>query len=202
VLLDLSTPPELEEGGTPDFSRFGADQYVFEYPGNIATFKIDESAENAATRMFTMGKIDDISGDSSQPYSAASATELLNNMNGKSWPLLDQSEAVDGVSDEQELYSYAQDYLYESLPPISEFSISVNGSLSPIVGSYKPGDWCSIIVDDQFVRERLASDSEPRDDILVRKIAGYSVTVPDSPHYPEEVSLDLITDWKMESNGN
>ena len=202
VLLDLSTPPVLEEGGAPDYSRFGADEYVFEYPGNISDFRIEESAENAATRMFTIGKIDDISGDASQPYSAASATELLNNQSGKSWPLLDQSESVDGVLDEQELYLYAQDYLYESLPPISEFSIAVNGSLSPIVGSYKPGDWCSIIIDDQFVRERLASDSEPRDDIIIRKIAGYSVSVPDSPHYPEEVSLDLITDWKMESNGN
>jgi hypothetical protein len=202
VLLDLSGPPEAEEGGLPDVSRFGADSVVFEYPGNISTFTVEESAENAATRMFTMGKIDDISGDSSQPYSAASATQLLNNLNGKSWPLLDQAEAIDGVSDEQELYSYAQDYLYESLPPISEFSLTVNGSLSPVVGSYKPGDFCSIIVNDEFVRERLASDSEPRDDIIIRKIVGYSVSVPNSPHYPEDVSLELITDWKVEDNGN
>jgi hypothetical protein len=202
VLLDLSGFPEAEEGGLPDVSRFGADSVVFEYPGNISTFTVDESAENAATRMFTMGKIDDISGDSSQPYSAASATELLNNLNGKSWPLLDQAESVDGVSDEQELYSYAQDYLYESLPPISEFSLTVNGSIFPVVGSYKPGDFCSIIVNDEFVRERLASDSEPRDDIIIRKIVGYSVSVPNSPHYPEDVSLELITDWKVEDNGN
>ena len=202
VLLDLSGPPELEEGGLPDISRFGANQFVFEYPGNISKFTVDESAENAATRMFTMGKIDDISGDSSQPYSADSATQLLNNLNGRSWPLLDQAESVDGVSSEQELYSYAKDYLYESLPPISEFSLSVNGSLSPVVGSYKPGDFCSIIVNDEFVRERLASDSEPRSDIIIRKIVSYSVTVPDSPHYPEDVSLELITDWKVEDSGN
>lgn len=202
VLLDLSGPAELEEGGLPDVARFGADKVVFEYPGNISTFTVDESAENAATRMFTMGKIDDLSGDASQPYSAASATQLLSNPNGKSWPLLDQAESVDGVSDEQELYSYAQDYLYESLPPISEFSLTVNGSLSPVVGSYKPGDFCSIIVNDEFVRQRLASDSEPRDDIIIRKIVSYSVNVPDSPHYPEDVSLELITDWKVEENGN
>ena len=202
VLMDISILEPPEEGGLPDISRFGADQYVFEYPGNISSFSIDESAENAATRMFTIGKIDDISGEASQPYAAASAPDLLSNTKGKSWPLLDQTESVDGVADELELFFYAQDYLFDSLPPISEFQVSVNGSISPVVGSYFPGDWCSIIVDDQFVRERLASDSEPRDDILIRKIAGYTVTVPDSPHYPESVSLELVNDWKAESNGN
>jgi hypothetical protein len=200
--MDISVPEPPEEGGLPDISRFGAEQYVFEYPGNISTFSIEESAENAATRMFTVGKIDDISGEASQPYAAASAPELLNNTKGKSWPILDQVETVDGVANELELYFYAQDYLFDSLPPISEFEVTVNGSLPPIVVSYFPGDWCSIIVDDQFIRERLASDSEPRDDILIRKIAGYSVSVPDSPHYPESVTLELINDWKAESNGN
>jgi hypothetical protein len=152
--------------------------------------------------MFTIGKIDDISGDSSQPYAAASAPELLSNPNGKSWPILDEVETVDGVSDERELYQYAKDYLYESLPPISDFQLTVNGSIAPYVGTYKPGDFCSIIVDDQFVRERLASDSEPRDDILIRKIVGYKVKVPNSPHYPEVVDLELIVDWKAEDNGN
>jgi hypothetical protein len=202
VLLDLSYAAELEEGGIADIARFGADEYVFEYPGNIFSFEIEESAEEAATRMFTIGKIDDISGDSSQPYAAASAPELLSNPLGKSWPILDETETVDGVSDEAQLYQYAKDYLYESLPPISDFKLEVNGSLSPYVGTYSPGDFCSIIVDDQFVRERLASDAEPRDDILIRKIAGYKVKVPNSPHYPERVELDLIIDWKAEDNGN
>lgn len=198
VLVNTSNLEPLEEGGIADASRFGADQYVFEYPGNISTFSIDESAENSATRMFTIGKIDDISGDASQPYAAASATELLSNPKGRSWPLLDEVETVDGVANELELYFYAKDYLFDSIPPISEFDLSINGSLPPVVGSYVPGDFCSIIIDDQFVRERLASDSEPRDDILIRKIVGYSVTVPNSPHYPESVTLELITDWKAE----
>jgi len=202
VILDINLPIDLEEGGLADIARFGADQYVFEYPGNISTFSIEESAQDSATRMFTIGKIDDISGDSSQPYAAASAPELLSNPNGKSWPILDEVETVDGVSDERELYQYAKDYLYESLPPISDFQLTVNGSIAPYVGTYKPGDFCSIIVDDQFVRERLASDSEPRDDILIRKIVGYKVKVPNSPHYPEVVDLELIVDWKAEDNGN
>jgi hypothetical protein len=200
--LDIDNPVEVEEGGVPDITRFGADQIVFEYPGNISSFSINESAEDSATRMFTTGKIGDISGDASQPYAAASAKDLLNNPNGKSWPILDQVESIDGVSDEDELYSYAQDYLYESRPPISEFDLEINGSLTPTVGSYYPGDWCSIIVNDEFVRLRLASDQEPRDDILIRKIVAYEVNVPDSPHFPEKVKLELINDWKVEQGGN
>jgi hypothetical protein len=182
--------------------ELGANQLVFEYPGNISTFSVEESAEDAATRFFVVGNIEDLSDAASQPYAGASATDLLDNKSGKSWPLLDQVETLDKVEDELTLYLYAQDYLYESRPPIGKYSITVNGSLAPIVGSYYPGDWCSIIIDDEFVRQRLANDQEPRDDILIRKIGSYTVNVPDSPTFPESVQLELITDWKVDRSGN
>jgi hypothetical protein len=182
--------------------ELGANQLVFEYPGNISTFSVEESAEDAATRFFVVGNIEDLSDAASQPYAGASATDLLDNKSGKSWPLLDQVETLDKVEDELTLYLYAQDYLFESRPPIGKYSITVNGSLAPIVGSYYPGDWCSIIIDDEFVRQRLANDQEPRDDILIRKIGSYTVNVPDSPTFPESVQLELITDWKVDRSGN
>jgi len=182
--------------------ELGANLLVFEYPGNISTFSVEESAEDAATRFFVVGNIEDLSDAASQPYAGASATDLLDNKSGKSWPLLDQVETLDKVEDELTLYLYAQDYLFESRPPIGKYSITVNGSLAPIVGSYYPGDWCSIIIDDEFVRQRLANDQEPRDDILIRKIGSYTVNVPDSPTFPESVQLELITDWKVDRSGN
>jgi hypothetical protein len=100
------------------------------------------------------------------------------------------------------LYDYSKDFLYESRPPIGEFSITVNGSIAPVVGSYFPGDWCSLILDDDFVRQRLANDQEPRDDVIVRKISSFTVNVPDSPTYPEEVELILIPDWKVDQRGD
>jgi hypothetical protein len=178
--------------------ELGADQIVFEYPGNISTFSVEESAEDAATRFFVVGNIEDLSDAASQPYAGASAKDLLNNTSGRSWPLLDQVETLDKVQDEITLYNYAEDYLYESRPPIGKYSITVNGSLAPIIGSYFPGDWCSIIIDDDYVRERLANDQEPRDDLLIRKINSYTVSVPDSPTFPESVQLELITDWKVD----
>lgn len=181
--------------------ELGADNLMFIYPGNILTFSIDESAEDAATRFFVVGNIEDLTDDASQPYAGASAKDMLNNKEGKSWPLLDQVEKLDSVEDEETLYNYALDYLNESRPPIGSYSITVNGSLSPIVGSYYPGDWCTFSADDEFVLQRLASDQEPLDDRIYRKINSIKVNVPDSPTFPETVELELITDWKTQRDG-
>jgi hypothetical protein len=174
-------------------SVLGADQYVFEYPGNIIEFKIDESAEESATRMWVGGNNDGLDGEASQPYAAASSLDLL----GAGWPILDQIESSSNdQAGEAMLYDYAEEYLLEARPPEMTFSIDVNGSLSPVVGDYLPGDWCTIIIDDDFVRMRIGSDLEPRSDVIVRKIVGYSVSVPDSPTFPEQVTLELISEFK------
>lgn len=202
TLLNIENPNELEDGfDFSDEERLGYNEIVFEYPGSISTFTVEESAEDSATRFFASGNISDLNDAASQPYAAAVDNELLNNLNGPSWPLLDQVESIDSTGDEQSLYLYAQEFLFESKPPIGDISITVNGSLTPAVGSYLPGDWCSLIIDDPFVLARLADDQEPRDDILVRKINSFKVTVPNNPAFPETVDIELITDWKVDSTG-
>lgn len=172
-------------------SQLGADQIIFEYPGNISTFSIKESAEDAATRMFVVGDQSELQGEASQPYSAAALTDYL----AAGWPLLDGNEAYKGLggADEAVLYTVADMYLMESTPPIMDFSLSINGSLSPLVGTYAPGDWCSILVDDDYVRMRLESDDEPRNDVLLRKILKIEVSIPDAATIPEEVSVELLS---------
>ena len=201
ALIPDDTPEPTDDDFPRSIEYFNAERLVFEYPGNISTFSVDESAENAATRMFVVGNDSELGTDAFQPYAGASALDLLDNKSGLSWPLLDQTETLSDVSDSETLYNFAVDYLYESRPPIGEFKISVNGSLDPQVGSYYPGDWCSIIIDDEFVRQRLESDQEPRDDIIIRKINSYKVSVPDSPHLPEKVDLELVPDWKVDRRG-
>jgi hypothetical protein len=203
VLLNIENPNPVEDTSADltDAERLGYNQIVFEYPGSISTFTVEESAEDAATRFFVEGNITDLSDEASQPYAVASDISLLNNPFGKSWPLLDQVEVINNTADEDVLYEYAKEYLYESKPPMGEFSLTVNGSLTPVIGSYSPGDWCSLIIDDPFVLARLADDQEPRDDIIVRKIASYKVSVPDNPAFPETVNLELITDWKVDTAG-
>ena len=86
VLIPIDFPNPPDPGQVSDPSRFGADQYVFEYPGNILDATLDENSEDASTRFFVVGNIPDLGEDASQPYAVASATDLLQ----QGWPLLDQ----------------------------------------------------------------------------------------------------------------
>jgi hypothetical protein len=200
----ISMEPEnlpSSEDGIYSPEELGADQIVFEFPGNISTFSVEESAESSATRFFVVGQIADLGDEASQPYAGTSAKDLLDNKKGRSWPLIDQTERIDEIEDELALYDYAKDFLFEARPPIGVYTVTVNGSISPTVGSYEPGEWCSLIIDDEFVRQRFESGVEPRKDILIRKIESFSVNVTDSTVIPEVVELRLITDWKVDNDG-
>lgn len=197
VFLPINLPDPPPPGEVAPLSRYGADQIVFEYPGNIERVSMSESAENSATRFFVVGNIGDLGADISQPYAVATDTELLD----AGWPILDMQESKNDIYDEQTLYSYAQRHLAEFRPPVTDIDVIVNGSLDPVVGSYAPGDWCALIIDDAFVRLRMLSDLEPRDNILVRKIEGFEVSVPDGTPFPEEVKLQLIPEWEVDKVG-
>ena len=211
VVLPINFPDPPPAGEASPITRFGAQNLVFEYPGNIMDASLDESAEDAATRFFVVGNDGDLGQDASQPYSVASATDLL----ADGWPLLDHEETMSSATaakitnsndpaniyNEDTLYSYAQRYLSEFRPPVSDLKLSVNGSLSPKIGTYAPGDWCCLIFNDDFIKLRLASNLEPRSDLLVRKIESYKVAVPDNPSFPEKVELNLITEWEVDKIG-
>jgi hypothetical protein len=195
IPIDFPNPPDPGDVSPP--SRYGADELVFEYPGSIIDVTMEESAEDAATRFFVVGNIPDLGDDASQPYAVAAATDLLQ----AGWPLLDAEETRNDESEESALYAHAERYLAEMRPPISDIKIRANGSLSPKIGEYVPGDWCSIIIEDEFIRMRLASDLEVRDTVIVRKIDGFRVTVPDSPSFGEEVELTLVTEPEVDKVG-
>ena len=205
VLIPIDTlaanPPE--PGQPASVQAFGADEYVFEFPGNISDIQLEESAENSATRFFMVGSLEGGGSDPSQPYAVASAKDLLypNTRGQRAWPLLDDDANDNNIYDETTLYSYAERYLKESRPPEGQISVTVNGSVEPIVGTYLPGDWCSLVINDAFFQLRLSSDLEPRSDVLVRKIESYSVSVPDSVTFPEKVTLNLLADWQVDRIG-
>jgi len=190
--------PTLAAGEVATPADFGADALVFEYPGSISSATMEESAETAATRFWVIGDIGDLGAEASQPYAAATAYDLLD----AGWPILEEVESQKDVGDEETLSYFADTYLNESRPPLSNIEIQVNGSMEPKIGSYSPGDWCVIVLNDEFVNLRLASDLEPRDTVLIRKIDGFSVSVPDSPAFPETVSLVLVTEPGVDKRGS
>jgi hypothetical protein len=192
---------QIPPGTTVPPYVLGADKLVFEHPGNILDLTLEESAEDAATRMWVRGNVSDVGADTSQPYVAVVATDMLE----QGWPILDQTESQQNLSDPAKLLEYGKQYLDQARPPLSNFSVVVNGSMHPFIGSYNPGDWCSLVVQDDFVKSRLIAGYElglePRNTILVRKITSYSVSVPNSPSYPEEVTLQLITEPQVDVIG-
>lgn len=197
VLIPINYPDPPPAGEPSPIERFGAQNLIFEYPGNVMNVEMDESAEDAATRFFVVGSDETLSGDSSQPYAVATANDLL--LQG--WPLLDSEESRNGEFDEDKLYSHAQRYLSEFKPPVSDIKVTINGSVTPVVGSYDPGDWCCLIIDDDFVQMRLSSQLEIRSEILLRKIESYKVSVPDGSSFPETVELNLITESEVDKIG-
>lgn len=192
----LPNPPAT--GDISPISRFGVDDLIFEYPGNIETFTVEESAENAATRMWVVGNQDGLGSEAAQPYAAESNMEYLD----AGWPLLDQVESESSVSTQPKLSGLATEYLIESRPPIGNITISVNGSLEPSIGSFAPGDWIALVFTDQFMKERLASSQELRQDVLLRKIVSYNVSVPNVASFPEMITIDLIEDWQVDKRGD
>lgn len=195
VFLSRELLPAPEEGQSA-LSRFGAEDMLFEFPGAIIDISVDESAEQAATRMWVVGNDPYLSGDASQPYAAVSDLALY----ADGWPIIDQKETRQSDYAEDKLREHAQEFLYEARPPIADIKVSVNGSIYPVVGSFYPGDWCGLVLqEDKFLLQRLANPLEPRSDVLVRKINAFTVKVPDGPALPEEVDLELIEDWKLDN---
>jgi hypothetical protein len=216
------TPTSLEEylvanpldpGEYAPPSAFGADNLTFEYPGNVNDVSLQENAENAVTRLFVVGDgAGSGGGGDGARFSGAAASDLLE----KGWPLLDGVEKqewplvgfnrvnVDNWGNwdvEADLHKTAIRLLAESRPPMGEYSIKINGSLDPAVGTFDPGDWCQVIINDDFIAERLNSYLEPRNDVILRKIESIKVSVPNSPAFPEDITLNLVPEWDVDKSG-
>jgi hypothetical protein len=156
---------------------------------------LEESAETAATRTWIIDSQNDLGATASKYYGSYTNIPYLD---GSAYPILDH--LVTGkdfkVSSDEQMSKYAKQIGYKISPPVGKISVSVNGSLQPEAGTYSPGDWCIIIPNDTFMEKRLAPPYENREGLLVRKIKGYSVSVPDFPAFPETVSLELVAEWE------
>ena len=216
----LATLPggKLARGQVATPAALGADKVIFEYPGNVTNVSMAEKAETSATRIFVRSGDGKAGSGTEVAYSAAADSDLL----ADNWPLLDKKETVTwplqasgtdagttptntdqwgNHDDETDYHTSALRFLSESKPPAGDFVINVNGSVTPVIGSYNPGDWCSIIINDNFVKTRLNSVLEPRKDVIVRKIDAIKVSVPNNPAFPEQISLTLIPDWQVDAVG-
>lgn len=177
----------------------------FEYPGNIESVDFQETLQEGATRVFLQGRTD---VDAPPPYAAATDYDFLRGEldDGRKWPLFDKVIKKDKMYYNDDLYRVAKRSVGEAQLPVATFSIKVNGTLRPEIGSYKPGDWCIINIDDPFIAQRLASYYETKGatnarNVFLRKITGISVQLSSNPALPEEVSLQLVSEPGVDVTG-
>ena len=176
-------------------SSLGANNLVFEHPGNISSLSISEDGDGSATRLWFSDSGSDMGESAENYYGAYTNLPYLN----AGWPILETTITDQNIyvtSDEQ-VQPYAKNYAYKLAPPLGKFSFTVNGSLPPDVGTYKPGDWCIIIPNDSFINNRLKPPYENRSGVLVRKIVSMNVSVPDNPAFPEQVTLEVVPEWEV-----
>lgn len=195
-----STPPILyPQGATPppDTEEFkpGIDTYLFEYPGNIVTLNLDEDADNACTRQFVVGGVP--AGLGGGGYGVVPIGSWNNNdAIAQGFPLVENVESSkhNTVTRQKRLHRLASIYGRQSAPPIRTWSVAVNGSSDPIIGTYQVGDWCRLIINDPFVQQSLEAAGIDVSRGVVKRIIGMSVKVPDGSQYPEIVTLELEDD--------
>jgi hypothetical protein len=190
--LDTLTGPSSIYGS----SSLGANQIIFEHPGNIISLSLTEDAESSASRTWVVDSVSDLDSGAAPPYGSYTNLAYLN----AGFPMLDRAVTDRNlpVAIDEEVIPYAKQIGYRLSPPIGEYSITVNGSLQPEVNTYQPGDWCTIIPNDAFINNRLAPPYENRTGLLVRKIKSFKVTVPDNPSFPETVTLEVVPEWEIE----
>jgi hypothetical protein len=190
--LDTLTGPSSIYGS----SSLGANQIIFEHPGNIISLSLTEDAESSASRTWVVDSVSDLDSDAAPPYGSYTNLAYLN----AGFPMLDRAVTDRNlpVAIDEEVIPYAKQIGYRLSPPIGEYSITVNGSLQPEVNTYQPGDWCTIIPNDAFINNRLAPPYENRTGLLVRKIKSFKVTVPNNPSFPETVTLEVVPEWEIE----
>ena len=178
-------------------SKVAASNYIFEHPGNVVAISLNENSNTAGTRTWV---IDNANAGGNAEVAAkfyASYTNL--SYLQKNWPLLDLlvTDREINAETDQQVFKHAFEIGYKNSPPIGEYSVTVNGSFDPEVGTYLPGDWCVLVPGDSFISERLRPPYENRENLLVRKINSFDVTVPDNPTFPETVKLELVSEWEV-----
>lgn len=195
----LRTPPALLPKGSDDppydeEHRPGIDTYLFEYPGNIASITLTEDGDNACTRQFVVGGYTaSVAASAPKPIGSWNNVEYLE----AGYPLVENVESSNHSTTYKmkRLMKLATVYGRDSAPPMRTWNIIVNGSLDPVVGTYRVGHWCRLVVNDPFLQRSLETsyDFDPLGGV-VKRIVGYEVAVPNSPQTAELVTLELEDD--------
>lgn len=147
--------------------------FIFEYPGNIVNYSVDEDAEQGGNVVYAIG-----AGEGTEQLTAEAvvAQDLQ-----EGWPRLELSRSYKSVVRLSTLGDHAQSDLARLKSPVTVFSMTVLADGDPALGSYTVGDWARFKIQDNWFPEML--DSKFR-------ITGMTVSVGDAGE-KEKVALEL-----------
>jgi hypothetical protein len=186
---------------------------VFDFPGQIASWSLDESNDGAATRVIVTD-----SGDAATKHAAyASQKDLLNlpRSNGhQGWLLYDHVDSRDVTTNiPNTLQNYADSLLrlfhvaqaaqikdidrvngvgQRSSERSTNFSVTLYTTPNVPFPAFEVGDWATFAIEDPFYGGKM---------YLVRRIIGYTVTVvpeQESDYSHEQIDLELTDDTQID----
>lgn len=118
---------------------------LFESNRNIIDSKVTFSSDDSAMRVYAIGEGE----GTTQKIAIADDTEAL----AAGYPRYEKSASYKGVKVQSTLISHSQSLLKENRNPMVDITIKVRGNDDPYVGSYAPGDWVRIKLDNIWFPE-------------------------------------------------
>lgn len=113
--------------------------FVFESNRNLTNITVSTSIDDSALRVYGIGEGE----GESQKVAIADDTELL----AAGYPRYESSLSAKSVKEYSTLVSHVTNALTDMRAPITEIKVTARGSDDPYVGSYHPGDWIRLKVD-------------------------------------------------------
>lgn len=119
--------------------------YLFESNRNIIDSKVKFTSDDAASRVYAIGEGE---GTSQKVAIADDAASIE-----AGYPRYEKSASYKGVKVHSTLVSHAHSILEENRNPLTDISVTIRGNDDPYVGSYAPGDWVRIKLDNIWFPE-------------------------------------------------
>lgn len=119
--------------------------HLFESNRNIIDSKVNISSYDSALRVYAIGEGE---GESQKVAIADDSAALA-----EGFPRYEISASYKGVKEHSTLVSHAQSLLQENRNPLVSVSVTVRGNDDPYVGSYVPGDWVRLKLDNVWFPE-------------------------------------------------
>jgi hypothetical protein len=118
-------------------------ELLFEFPGSIRTFNVDEDAQAGANIVHAVG----IGEGIDQLIATATAEDQI----AAGYPEIEVVQDYNSVSEQETLQAHADEDLVRLTTPVTIFEVTVDARTDPALGSYEVGDWARFRIQDDFI---------------------------------------------------